>query len=311
MMTIYFQDYLIKDFGSQASVVPSDVNTYIKNLSFGTSFTPFAKMNRHTPGPLMISALSLYGEEGMFYVAANFSDQTYPPIVTQVCQTGNIPFLRLDSDEDQFGNLQGSCWNINSAYQEGRNGRDVAIEEILYEIAFIFDPGTTSSSFASRHLEIAMYFAIEAWLTQTSTAAPVQYTRNIYTSPGMPVNRPVKTLTATIVISALLFAQLLGLLLLVIYIYSVPTWTAALDSQAVANLTKTAGNAIGEVGGCKEKYAQHLKNMDGLVGLVLGEAPINDSRSKSTGQLRLARGGGGVISKALILRRRKLREACS
>ena len=232
-----------------------------------------------------------------------------------MCQAGNIPFLNLDylESEQQFEDIQSTCLSINSANEQSVGEVNVGIEHMLYELASVFFPDNMSKEFADRHLSIAMYFAIEAWLTQTATAAPTQYVRSIYTSPGLPISRPVKTLAATIVISALLFAQLLGLLLLVLYIYSVPTWTTALDSQAIAKLTKTAGDAIGDVGDDDENSSRNLKSVDGLVGLVAGYVPLNkldpeqaeagNVAKSSSSQIRLARGGNGVISRALVQHR--------
>ncbi len=76
-------------------------------------------------------------------------------------------------------------------------------------------------------LAIYVPFLIVPWcLTCILAVQPLglpSYYSHIYYSPGSPIHRPVKTLAATVTISGLIFLQLVGLLVLVFYIYSVPT----------------------------------------------------------------------------------------
>ena len=243
----------------------------------------------------MTSALAMFGNESFFFVAANSSENTYPYVSSQLCQSGNIPFLRLDVDvQDQFGFLFGTC----SYKFSGGNiptSDDFDLMGMLYSWFSIFkktkrDPYEPD---AIEALEIAMFFANEAWLTQT--AAPAlswngENSRAIYTSEGTTVHRPHKTLAGTVIVSVLIVMQVLGLLMLAWYIYSVPTWTTKLDAYAVAQLAKSLDDDVLLPLGLQSKgHVRKLRDVDGMVGV-----PEQDSTYEP------ARGAGKTPSKPSI-----------
>ena len=87
--------------------------------------------------------------------------------------------------------------------------------------------------------------------------------------------------------------------MLVYYIYRVPTWTTALDSLAIAQLTKGVDDeVILGIGGADKD--NRLAEIDGLVGMVSSKILADEGFADSpdtTRQFQLARGGQGVISK--------------
>ena len=85
-------------------------------------------------------------------------------------------------------------------------------------------------------------------------------------APGSPVLRPLKTVAGTVIVSVLLGLQVTGLIILAWYIYTVPTWTAAFDSIAVAQLIKSVDDDhIPPIGYADD---EKLKDVDGLVGIA-------------------------------------------
>ncbi|KAK3719604.1 hypothetical protein LTR37_004141 [Vermiconidia calcicola] len=294
-LTENFNDYLNKHQGysdlDDNHNMPSTVDTYEDSIAgtgdhgegwvIGTS--PFTAWDVPTPGPLMTSALAMFGNESFFYVAANSSEQSYPPASSQICQAGNIPFsrYRLLRSDAEYGWLS-ACTDINSSSNRVTNGH--WLDEMIYNSTVVFnnicvastghcssdsDPYTGYYNSASEALSVAMFFANEALLTRTATQTSEERARIIYTSPGSQVIRPFMTTGAMIAVSVLVSLQVLGLGILALYIYTVPTWTTKLDSYAIAQLTKDMdGNTVAAIGRDVEGSLKKFRDIDGLVGLV-------------------------------------------
>ena len=171
---------------------------------------------------------------------------------------------------------------------------------------------------APEALEVAMFFANEAWLRQTATLTTAYNARSIYNSPGSAVIRPFMARGAAIAISLLISLQVLSLLLLGIWIYMVPTWTTKLDSYAIAQLVKNVeGDVFSDIGYADEQSLKALQRVDGLVGVVErdelksatetpeGEDPNLGARSSG---LRLARGAPNSINRRLVPSKRTKRK---
>ena len=79
---------------------------------------PFNRFMRATPGPLMTSALAMFGKDSFFYVASNSTGSSYPSALQQICQAGNIPFTRLDKlyGDYLYTDLFRACSYINDPY---------------------------------------------------------------------------------------------------------------------------------------------------------------------------------------------------
>lgn len=252
--------------------VPSTINNYnLPPTLWVAGPDPFGTYNLVTPGPLMTSALAIFGNESFFYVAKNYtnSSTTYP--ISQICQAGNIPFVRLSSIPTAYWlQFLGVCEQITSSYTEAHQVDDSDLEQLLYNWFTIFNStGGDLGNYAKEALEVAMFKANEAWLTETAAATTLSTARNIYTSPGSPVLRPLKSVAGTVIVSVLLGLQITGLLILAWYIYTVPTWTTAFDSIAIAQLAKNVDNDyIPPIGYTDDKALEKLKDVDGLVGIV-------------------------------------------
>lgn len=102
---------------------------------------------------------------------------------------------------------------------------------------------------ASPWLSMAMHFANQALLDIASTSYYIPTMPNstaygghqksptgIWNVPGLEYNKPSVSAAGVIVVSVLLGLQVLGILFLMGYIYSIPTWTDTLDSLAIARI---------------------------------------------------------------------------
>ena len=236
----------------------------------------------------MTSALAMFGKDSFFYVASNSTASSYPSATQQICEAGNIPFTRLDIFSNELYNDKFSaCFDINDAYYEGY--APLLLDPMLYEWFSTFNPQKIGLIDAHRYsqeaLEIAMFFANQHWLLETAAATRLMYSaRNIYTSPGLAIPRPVVPLYGKITVSMLIALQLFGLGVLAKYKYSVPTWTEKLDSCAIAQLTHDVDSGIfSTIKKPDEKALRELKDCDGLVG-VPEENNEDNAGSMSTGE---------------------------
>lgn len=228
----------------------------------------------------------MFGNQSFFYVAANSSNSTFPSTIAQICQSGNIPFARLSLLLFGVEGPLDYCNDINSQYYERVNVGNSTLDAMLYNWFLIFNSTTGGyDDYAVEALSVGMFLASEAWLTQTAylTSGLTGNARNIYTSPGSPVIRPFKTLAGTIIISTLILLQLVGLTVLAWYIYTVPTWTAGLDSLAVARLARTiAEDELPPIGSVGKKDLEKLSKVDGLVGVVEDESAVTVVETAAT-----------------------------
>jgi hypothetical protein len=94
--------------------------------------------------------------------------------------------------------------------------------------------------------------------------------RDILTSPGQLVQKPVVSKAALSILTILLGLQLIGLAYLTYYIYHVPTWTGALDAMAVARIGASLAehDVLPPIGHVSKKDLDALKGVDGLIGVV-------------------------------------------
>ena len=167
------------------------------------------------------------------------------------------------------------------------------LDQMLYQWIATFKPGSNNladigddnRSYSEEALEVAMYFANLHWLMETATATKYLYSaRNIWSSPGLGMAKPVVKLYAKITVSILIALQLFGLGVLMRYIYSVPFWTEKLDSCAITQLTNDVNcDIFSTIRKPDEKALQELKGYSGLVGIA-EENTKHGTNSTSDGQ---------------------------
>ncbi|KAL5042433.1 hypothetical protein BDW71DRAFT_200563 [Aspergillus fruticulosus] len=224
---------------------------------------PFGTGDLRMPGPLMTSAIAIFGNQSFFHVAANSSNKTYPPAAAQICQQDKIPFSNLGFTI--FNEFQKLCSFINtvprlSIISDSDSGVSALLGTWVY--------GFNDTSAAEEALSAAMYLSNRAMLTQTVAASFPFSAREIMFGPGMMMPLPAKTVAGTVVISLLIFLQLLGLAYVTYFIYKLPTWSHSLDAVAVARIGACLKQSdLQPLGHGAVVDEGRLNRVDGWVGL--------------------------------------------
>jgi hypothetical protein len=183
-----------------------------------------------------------------------------------MCEHGSIPFS-LSSRLVGLSVFRSFCFDVPSELvYDSRHpqGADSAVAEM---IGTWFFNGFNSTDAAEYILDMSMFFANRAVLNKAVQLSSVD-ARPIYTSPGLQLIKPHKTLVGTIVVSALIAIQLVGLGLLVWHIYSVPAWTTSLDALAMARIGREVlEGEIPPLGPVSKKDVKKMREVDALIGL--------------------------------------------
>lgn len=264
------------------------------------------------PGPLMTTAIAIFGNESFFYMAHNSTPTTFPPPQVQICQMRNIPFSRYSLDFEDF---EPYCSNID-AKSRRLGSSSAALDRFLYG----WVRGLNDTVAAQEALRAAMFLANQAMLMQTADWTWPFNAREVFTSPGSVMPLPAVTLAGKVLVSVLIGAQLVGLVWVVWYIYQVPTWTPALDALAVARIGAMLGEGdLPPIGPVRREDVMRLTEIGGLVGVVDEEgegvkgrhdgtetADVEASREKTPQRaFRLGVGAPGLISRKLAPKKAK------
>ena len=247
----------------------------------------------------------MFGTQSAFFIAANATSETYPPPLIQICQLGGLPFPQLS--KLYWEGWQGYCYNISrNAYQQGTKDMDGMLLEMLS--SWIFNFRVPES--ARLALSAGMFLANEALLTQTAQAtSQLGNARPIFSSPGLTLAKPQKSLASTIVISCLLGMELLALAYLAWCIYRVPTWTQSFDALSVATMAarSTDKDLLPVLGQVNAKDLKLLERSTGIVGVAENNEDAGESTDvteKSSGP-RLAVGALGIVKRNMAPWREK------
>lgn len=140
-------------------------------------------------------------------------------------------------------------------------------------------------------------------LIETAQKTSGYTARSLFSSPGTYIPKPNVSFTGIIVVTTLLFLELIGLAYLAWYIYQVPTWTAMLDALAIARITSSLDKGIiPAIGSMNDTDIQRLKETDALVGVVeytdaeesSDASPVTDGKS-----VELGLGASGLFTRQL------------
>ncbi|KXX74694.1 hypothetical protein MMYC01_207956 [Madurella mycetomatis] len=269
------------------------------------------------PGPLAIAAHALFGAESFFDLAQSITGPN-DTLSQTLCRLSPIPFQRV------LAGLR-RCEPLSTETSSSSLGRFASsygwandrVEALVWSIM-------QTDGHVDSLLNTAMYLANKA--TLDAAVGPGRYgfgirdPNQIWRADGIEVRTPVVSYAALVVISVLLGLQVAGVLALVWYIYSAPTWTGTLDAMAVAAIARQLAEkdeGFLRADGLWDPTEEQLRKMeseDALLGAVEGpwrEKPTDKTLSSGVSEegvpaddapapgYVLAVGAPGLISRKL------------
>lgn len=219
----------------------------------------------YTPGPLMSSAIALFGGESWYQLVDSVSrrlqpeesisepEENQPILWKSLCEL--TPFARINPYPISY------CEPESSGIERFR----FRVNEVLLKSSYVLE----------RSLATSIFLANKALLSAVNTHGLVAEIdglsvvgRSIYSSPGMVVQIPVLSTTAKIIISILIAVQFIGLVALTIFIYHIPTWTTALNAAAMARVgANLEPNTLPPLRPMGRSDMDKLKDTSGLFGM--------------------------------------------
>ncbi|KAH6628905.1 hypothetical protein F5144DRAFT_492685 [Chaetomium tenue] len=240
-------------------------------------------------GPLMLATHAMFGA-GSFFELAQSIREPNDTLSQALCQLSPIPFSRTDlhlSRCDPQDTRSGPFSSTRRGRFASRYGW--ANDRVGALISGIRESNGTVTGI----LNTAMYLANKATLDVAAGSAVVSPRgtwdpRQIWRADGIEIRTPVVSTAGLVVVTVLLGFQVVGIVALLWYIYSVPTWTATLDAMAVAKITRQLAernegflrsDALSKP---TAEEIRQMEDMDALVGLVEHETPEKPGGSATT-----------------------------
>jgi len=254
------------------------------------------------PGPLMTSALALFGRGSWLSSAANYVSNASSNVTGHngdykdaswhlFCH--GMPFLNLgllfdkanlsSLNEDlhkrelvRTGGFANACDLTDQATLNGEEARERHVRLATQHLLAAFAPSDVTETYINPEtmLTAAMFVANEAFLTTLLSEAKEEQAppggRIIYTSPGFAMQKPFLSRLALIVLSLSIGLQLLGLGYLAYYIYRAPTWSGQLDAMAMARIGASlhSRGVLSAIGVVSKEDIAGLKTVGGLIGVI-------------------------------------------
>ncbi|KAK7017244.1 hypothetical protein R3P38DRAFT_2635099 [Favolaschia claudopus] len=300
-----FNDYLTTShYGVRPTV--EDVAKDKDLLITRSMADPFGTRNFNISGPLMTAASALFGNYSFLNIADPVNNLTSNQLFALMCKNGGIPFalpIQLVNGQD----FSSYC----SDYQIGyiTRSRVVADSTIASALGTWFFNRFNATENAEYILDMTMFMANRAALNKAVTLSQGFNQRPIYTSPGTVLYKPTKSLAGTIIVSLLIGMQLVGLGWLVVYIYSVPTWTRSLDALAVARIGgEVPEGELPPLGPVTKEDERRLKRVDGLIG-VKDAGVLSEDLELTDVEGAGARAGRGSETSVALIGKETLGEA--
>ncbi|KAJ7772226.1 hypothetical protein B0H16DRAFT_1685301 [Mycena metata] len=311
-----FNDYLTTLDGSRPSVEDPPADGLALSLVSSFVADPFGTASFNVSAPLITAASALFGNNSFLNILDPHNNFTSAQSLNTMCKHGNIPFS-LPQDLARSPDFMDYCFASEIAY-DSQSAEDIN-SAVAQVIGLWFFNRFAYPANAEYVLDMSMYFSNRAVLNKAVTVAHVFDERPIYTSSGLELVKPSKTLAATIIVSVLIAMQLVGLAILVRYIYSVPAWTASLDALAMARIGREVPEGeLPRLGPVTGADVRKMRGVDALIGVrdAVGvstedlEAPghtrdgsgtslIGADKEAGASNVQLLLGGRGLIRRGL------------
>lgn len=214
----------------------------------------------------MSAALALFGNGTFLHTAreAGKGEERQRQAVLDICRHSRVPFyLYGPRSFTPVDMVTGQC---RSAGPDNPVKQPLIVPELVAGSMQIFD----SPVAAEQLLEMTTFFANEALLV-TSAEIRNDQPREIYTAPGYTILKPQKSTLALAVISCLIGLQVTGLLMLLGFIYSAPSWTAFLDAVTLAQIGTHLSHHGKGLGSPSTSGVVGMGEREGVPFLALGE----------------------------------------
>ena len=181
-----------------------------------------------------------------------------------------------------IGKLVSLCGKLEQRIFDDIKPTNHDLSELTQQLFAFFVPGSNSDNNQELYqtvsqtlndtqnlVEVAMFVANRAILTSVSTDSGLTG-RQIYTSPGVVVPKPVLSRSSVIIMSILIGLQLLGLGYLTHYLYRVPSWSDQLDAMAMARIGASLHHqgVLPAIGPVSKEDLITLQTVGGLIGIV-------------------------------------------
>ncbi|KAK3375425.1 hypothetical protein B0H63DRAFT_482876 [Podospora didyma] len=250
-----------------------------------------------TPGPLLVTLLSLLGEGSYFALTQNITDRNSQAanMLALLCPS-MMPFRRVYSYFQTEANLTpipGHTYTLDNCL--GIKWTDETDWNIEMAQGFLHlistSPDLNYASYPNTSTEIlesGMYFANQALLEASAIGRNGLSANLIFYNEGLKYRKFTISQMDIIAISVVLTLHALVMIGLLGYIYSAPTWTATLDALAIARLTPQLKDdgAIWQTGLKKVdvKFWRQMERVDALVGVVEPAIEMEEGlRSRASG----------------------------
>lgn len=251
---------------------------------------PFDSWSQKTPGPLTVLMNAMLGNESWFYPVLNATlseNQEKRDAFVSSCLRG-LPFSTYTGPGNNgfaSANMQCSFLNMAGKVPEiddtsygfaNYNETTAQITGDLSRMVAEWFSGFAFNTSTEDALSAGIYLANEAILTLTADASRLDSARPIYVSNGTAVAKPTINITAKAIVSFLLLVETVGLVLLAIFIYRMPTFASRMDAVHIAaigaHLVRQMGDELPPLGlhprsRMRERYMKGLEDTDGLIGL--------------------------------------------
>ncbi|KAE8327171.1 hypothetical protein BDV39DRAFT_205304 [Aspergillus sergii] len=198
--------------------------------------TPFPLLLQKNKGPLLTTAMALFGEASFIQVRLN-NTNGYPYNLSETTRINGsycleqIPLASFLIDEDTYIGTTGGILYPGSSDAILNPHQQVAQYLQFYD---------TDTENLKRAFDAAAFFANKAWFESLGTGCRLDF--SVYSDPGLDTEVPVMSMASLIVITILLSLHLLILICLTIWATTTERWTGSLDSWAMMRI----GGAIAD-----------------------------------------------------------------
>ena len=235
------------------------------------------------PGPFLTTVLALFGKNTFFDNIVNSNDTHNNNL--EVCQALRMPLTGLCTGEESMCNpyhyssdARGPILDcLDPGYVDSSNPltdpKDQHPNGTLASYLFLFLQKFNNLNSTNAALTLTNFYSSLAMLDPSRALDATyfepsdgQVAENVYTSPGLAIQKLHAPLAGLILISVFIILQLAGLFLLAIYASSHPTWTSSLDSFALLRMGAAMANDLPLISALEVKELAVLDEKAGWVG---------------------------------------------